>query len=126
MAFPVRVSYRDVEPSETLERLAQTEAAKLERFFDGIVSCRVLIEHAHRRHHEGSPFNVRIELNVPGKDLSVNHVPDVHAQLVGNETIQVHKTADVDAANKDPTIAIRGAFKKMRRQLQNYARRLAF
>ncbi len=70
MAVQPQIAYRDVEASPALERLIQAEAAKLERFFHGIVSCRVLIEHSHRRHKHGSPFNVRIDLSLPGADSS--------------------------------------------------------
>jgi hypothetical protein len=50
--------------------------AVAERFFHGIVSCRVLVEHIRRRHEHGSPFNVRIELSVPGAELVVNYTDD--------------------------------------------------
>ena len=77
MAVQPQIAYRDVEPSPALERLIQAETAKLERFFHGIVTCRVLIEHSHRRHKHGSPYNVRIDLSLPGAELVVNHVDDV-------------------------------------------------
>jgi hypothetical protein len=47
MAVQPQIAYRDVEPSQSLERLIQAETTKLERFFVGIVSCRVLVEHSH-------------------------------------------------------------------------------
>ncbi|MBV8529701.1 MAG: RNA polymerase subunit sigma-54, partial [Candidatus Eremiobacteraeota bacterium] len=39
MSFPVRITYRGFATSPALNRLIREEAAKLEKFFDGIVSC---------------------------------------------------------------------------------------
>ncbi len=125
MPFPVQISYRDVQPSDALDDLVRSEAARLERFFGGILSARVVIEHAHRRHREGDPFHVRIELSVPGEDIAVNRMADVRATIVGSEDPRVHKSAEVDAPYKDPSLTIRDAFKKARRQLQDYVRRQA-
>lgn len=105
MPFITQVSFRDMPPSEALEKLVHEEASKLERFFDGIVSCRVVIELVH--HRAGTPFNTRIELSVPGEIISVNHTPDVRGS----------------AMEDDPAPSIHEAFRKARRQLQDYVQR---
>ncbi|MGZ3499128.1 MAG: cold shock domain-containing protein [Vulcanimicrobiaceae bacterium] len=125
MPFPVQVSYRGIQPSDALEGLVRNEAAKLEQFFGGILACRVVIEHTYRRHREGAPFHARIELSVPGEDISVSQMADVRANILGSEDLHVRKRAEVDAPYKDPAFAIRSAFKKARRQLQDYVRRQA-
>ncbi|MGZ3522258.1 MAG: HPF/RaiA family ribosome-associated protein [Vulcanimicrobiaceae bacterium] len=123
MMYPLQISYRDVSPSQALERLVREEAAKLEHFYNRIIGCHVLIEHAHSR--GGAPFQVRIALSVPGEDIFVNKMPDMRSTLVGTEQERVHKSADVDAAYKDAALAVRSAFKKATRQLQGYVRRRA-
>ena len=108
MAVPVQIAYRDLEPSEALNALVQVEAGKLERYFNGIINCRVVIEQAHRRHHSGAPYHTRIVLSVPGEEIYVN---------------QAAESSDVDAAYKDPANAVRSAFRKARRSMQDYVHR---
>ena len=125
MAVQPQIAYRDVEPSPALERLIQAQTAKLERFFHGIVTCRVLVEHSHRRHKHGSPFNVRIDLSLPGAELVVNHSDDVRPvpPASDDEPERVHKSAEHEG-HKDPRLAVRGAFATLTRRLQEHVKQL--
>jgi ribosome-associated translation inhibitor RaiA len=125
MAVQPQIAYRDVEPSPALERLIQAETAKLERFFHGIVTCRVLVEHSHGRDKHGSPYNVRIDLSLPGAELVVNHVDDVRPVPAAgdDEPERVHKAAEREG-HKDPQLAVRTAFNTMTRRLQEYVKQL--
>lgn len=125
MAVQPQIAYRDVEPSHALERLIQTETAKLERFFVGIVSCRVLVEHSNRRHKHGSPYNVRLDLSLPGAELVVNHSDDVRPvpQASDDEPERVHKSAEHEG-HKDPQLAVRAAFATLTRRLQEHVKKL--
>lgn len=104
--IPLQISYRDVPQSDALDKLIAHEAAKLERYFARIVNCRVLIER--RVHRTGAPFHARIDLSLPRHEIFINQA--------GNER------ADVDPSYRDPVLAVRSAFKKAKRQLQDYAR----
>jgi ribosome-associated translation inhibitor RaiA len=108
MAVPVQVAYRDLEPSDALNALVQSEASKLERYFDGIISCRVVIEQAHRRHHSVAPFYARIVLSVPGEEIYVN---------------QSAESSAPNDESRDPASAVRSAFRKARRSMQDYVQR---
>ena len=108
MAVPVQIAYRDLEPSDALNALVQAEADKLGRYFNGIINCRVVIEHEHRRHHSGAPYHARIDLSVPGEEICVN---------------QAAESSEVDVASKDPANAVRSAFRKARRSMQDYIHR---
>ena len=125
MAVQPQIAYRNVEPSPALERLIQAEAAKLERFFHGIVSCRVLLEHTHRRHKHGSPFNVRIDLSLPGAELIVNHSDDVRPvpPASDDEPERVHKAAEPEG-HKDAQLAVRAAFTALNRRLREHVKKL--
>ena len=103
MAIPAQISYRDMQHSEVLDQLITRELGKLERYYDRVSGARVVVEHAHRR--AGAPFHARIVLNVPGEDIYINH-----------------EDAQSDAVFKDPVAAIRSAFRKAKRQLQEYVR----
>jgi ribosomal subunit interface protein len=105
MQIPVQVTFRNMDPSEAIEANVRKKAGKLERFFDRIVSCRVVVEAPHRRHHKGKLYNLRINLSVPGKDIAVTHKgPKNHA-------------------HEDVYVAIRDAFNAAARQLEDHARK---
>ena len=126
MSVVPQIAYRDVQPSDALDRLILDETEKLERFYPRIMGCRVLVEHMHRRHRTGSPFKARIAVSLPGEDIFINQGPDVHSALTAEDENEnpprVQKSANVDAAFKDPALAVRSAFKKARRQIQDYVR----
>lgn len=103
MPSSLQISYRDVQHSEALDQLIAREAARLDKYYHRIVTCRVVLEHAHKR--AGAPFHARIVLSVPGEDILINR-----------------EEAELEAAFKDPALAVRSAFKKAKRQLQDYVR----
>jgi Sigma 54 modulation protein / S30EA ribosomal protein len=124
MELQVQTTFRGIERSEALDRLVRSEARKLERFFERIVSCRVLIERAHQHHQRGSPFHVRIELGVPGTEIVVNNLPGLQVPPETDDgPLERRKSAEVDAPLKDAQLAVREAFRKAGRQLQEYAQR---
>ena len=104
MEMPVQVTFRNMPPSATIESDVREKAAKLEEFFQGIIGCRVVVEEPHRSHHQGKLVHVRIELTVPGKELVVSREPSAHH------------------AHEDAYVAVRDAFRAMRRQLEDHAR----
>ncbi|MBV9102625.1 MAG: HPF/RaiA family ribosome-associated protein [Candidatus Eremiobacteraeota bacterium] len=125
MVLPVQVTYRKVRRTEALDRVIHEEAAKLERFFERIVSCRVLIELAHRHRRSGVPFHVRIDLGVPGDELVISNEPTLHSTLLGREAEAAEKSFELDVDHKTADRAVRDAFRKAQRRLGDYARRKA-
>ena len=75
MILPVQTTFRNMDASAAVAARVQEEADKLDKYFDRITSCRVIVEAPHRHHRRGEPFHIRIELGVPGKELVVTHVP---------------------------------------------------
>jgi ribosomal subunit interface protein len=105
MELPLQISFRDVAPSPAVEAKIRERAEKLERYYDRIMACRVVVETPHGRHHQGKLFHVRIDLTVPGAELVVSREPDQHH------------------AHEDVFVAIRDAFDAAQRQLADFARR---
>ena len=91
--------------SEAIETHIVEKAGKLERFYEKITNCRVIVEAPHRRHHKGKLYHVRVDITVPGDELVVKREPPQHA------------------SHEDIYVAIRDAFDAARRELQDYARR---
>jgi ribosome-associated translation inhibitor RaiA len=69
MIQQLQISYGGIQKTGALEALILKECARLERFFERIVSCRVRLDQPHKRH--GTPFMVHVEIGVPGETLVI-------------------------------------------------------
>ncbi len=105
MELPLQITFRHMDPSEAVEANIHEKTQKLERFFDRITSCRVVIEAPHRHHHKGKLYSVRIDMSVPGKELVVTH------------------NGPKNHAHEDVYVAIRDAFSAAVRQLEDHAQK---
>jgi cold shock CspA family protein len=104
-----------------LEEYVRQQAGKLERYFSGITSCRVMVE-MHGRHRHGNAYHVRIDLGVPDGELLVKHEPSLHVLLKGSEAPKAVKSGELGRVHRKPQVAILDAFSEMRRRLQDYVR----
>lgn len=105
MQLPLQVTFRNMSPSEQLEAYIRERAAKLDEFYDKIMSCRVMVELHHQHHHKGNLYHVRVDLTVPQNEIVANRKADEHH------------------AHEDAYVAVRDAFDAAERQLEDYARR---
>jgi ribosomal subunit interface protein len=88
MQLPLQVTFRDMPHSDAVQAHVERRAAKLDTFFDRIMSCRVVVEAPHRSHQHGKRYNVRIDVTVPGNELVIARNPpdnlkheDMHAVI---------------------------------------------
>lgn len=123
MTFPVQITFRNLQPFPAAEERIHAEAAKLSIFSESILRCRVAVELPHLHHERGNPFHLRIDLSVPGGEIVVKHEPSLHGSLRKVAETRSKKQAEVLAPHKDIYVAIRDAFKKARRELQDHVRR---
>lgn len=105
MPFPTEITFHRMEGTEALRADIEKHARKLQQFEQGIIKCTVVMEPAEHHHHKGNRFAVRIRLTLPGGELDVGHTPS------GDQT------------HEDAYVAIRDAFKAMRRKLQDFHRK---
>ena len=104
MRLPLQVSFRHMEHSDAIEAKIGERAEKLNHFYDDIMSCRVVVEPAHKHKHKGNLYQVHIDVTVPGRELVVTREPDAQQ------------------AHEDIYVSIRDAFNAMERQLEDYIR----
>ncbi len=104
MKQELQITFRDIPKSDAIEADIREKAAKLDQFYDSIMSGRVIVEAPHGHHHKGKLYHVSIDLTVPDGELVVNRSPGNHA-------------------HEDVYVAIRDAFNAIRRKLQDYARK---
>jgi cold shock CspA family protein len=122
MLLPVQVTFRNIDDHAGLEDYVQKEAAKLERFFNRISSCRVIVERPQRA-ASSKLYHVRIDLGVPNEELVVKRDPSLHGTLQDAQLQKSRREARSILVHKNPKRAIHEAFQEMGRQLQDYARR---
>ena len=81
MKVPLHVKFRNMPHSAAIEAKINEKSTKLERFYDRIIGCRVVVEESQRRHHQGNLYCVRIDITVPGKELAVSRHEDEDAYV---------------------------------------------
>lgn len=99
MQIPLQISLHGIRHSETLYQAIRDKAEKLDRYYEHITSCRVVLELNGRHKRHGKELNVRIDLKVPGGEIVVTREHD-----------------------EDLQVALRDAFDAARRKLEDYAR----
>jgi len=128
MEIPLKITFRNVTPSASVESHVREKADKLGAFCDRITNCRVIVEAPHRHHHKGKAFQVRIDLTVPGKEILINHaatqlsvVKLAETAAYENDLVENHE-ASKHCAHADVYVAMRDAFNAAERKLQDYVR----
>lgn len=99
MEIPLQITARDMDLTDAIKSEVTQKAEKLDKFYEGIRRCRVVVESPRRHQHEGKLYAVHIYMTVPGRELVVRNQPD-----------------------KDLYVAIRDSFHDARRKLEDYAR----
>jgi ribosomal subunit interface protein len=101
MKTPLQITFRDIPHSDALDTHIRDKAQKLEQVFGDIISCRVVVEQPAKHQLQGKPYNVHIDVGVPGSEIVVDK-----------------------QGNEDVYVALRDAFDAAKRQLEDYARQL--
>jgi ribosomal subunit interface protein len=99
MQIPLQITFHGIQHSDALYSAIREKAEKLDRYYDHIMSCRVVLELSGRHKRHGKPFTVRVDLKVPGGEIAITGEHD-----------------------EDLQIALRDAFDATRRRLEDYAR----
>ncbi|OGI43057.1 MAG: 30S ribosomal protein S30 [Candidatus Muproteobacteria bacterium RBG_16_64_11] len=105
MKLPLQVVFRNMAASAAVEAKIRERAEQLDRIYEHIMSCRVIVEAHHKHHHQGNLYHARIDLKVPDTEIVASREPDEHH------------------AHEDVFVAVRDAFDAVGRRLEDYARR---
>jgi ribosomal subunit interface protein len=100
MKLPVHIQFNGMMPSAALEAFALEHAYKLDQFSTDLMSCRVSIDLEHKHQQHGRHYGVRIDLTLPAHELVVSRI-----------------------RNEDAYVAVRDAFERMQRQLEEAVRK---
>lgn len=103
--IPFKITFRNIPPSDALWDNVQAHIENLEKFFDHIISCTVVLSIPHRHHHKGRIPHVSVHLLVPGNSLIVDREPER------------------DGGHEDIYVVISDAFHALSRKLEDYVER---
>ena len=106
MEVPLQITFRNMPVSDAVDAKIRERAAALEKFFPDIVACKVVVESTARGQRKGRVYYLRIALTVPGREIVAK------------------RHAEAKHSHEDIYVAVRDAFDEIRRQLEDYSRRL--
>lgn len=99
--FPYDISFADSAPSPATRVKIEEQLMRLSRFYDRIQDCKVFVRIPHK--HGGlRQFHINIQLDIPGKRIAVSRDPEVND------------------SHSDIKMAIKDAFDKAIRQLEDF------
>lgn len=107
MQTPVEIDFQGLAGTPELQASIRDHVAELERRFDRVTACRVVVKGPGAHHREGGLYEINIRLALPD----------------GRE-VNVARTPVADERHSDPAFALNDAFKRARRQLQDNAREI--
>jgi putative sigma-54 modulation protein len=107
MDTPLEISFKGLDKSRAIEAKIAEKAAKLEKVFDRMTHCRVVVSAPNKHAHKGKNYAIKIDIGIP------DHAPLIltHESTVGH-------------AQEDLQIAIRDAFDAAKRRLDEMADKL--
>lgn len=106
MTLPLEITFRHMESSPALQSRIRTLAKRLEKFSQHILRCHVVVQAPHQHAEQGSLFEFRLEIVLPGQEIAIR------------------RTHPISHAHEDPYVALRDAFRAARRKLQDYERKM--
>ncbi len=123
MKSSLQITFRNVKPTDQLEKWICAEAEKLDIFYDRIMGCHVAVEVPHRHHLRGDLYHIRIQVTVPSGEITVNHEPSMASEVRHLGETDIPKHQELDASHRHLRPALKAAFRSAARRLQDYARR---
>ena len=102
MPTPLRISFRELQPTTALESRIRDHLIRLERFHPPILECHVILDASAPLSTKEAAADVTINLKVPGCEISVHRAPT--------------------AMQEDVYIVLRDAFDAAKRLLRDHAR----
>ncbi len=100
MQVPLQITFHELAHSDALENHIREKAHKLEQFYSSLIGCKVVVDQPGGHQHKGKPFNIRIDLTVPGGEIVIDRQQD-----------------------EDVYVALRDAFDAAKRKLDDFGRK---
>ncbi|MEN6376136.1 MAG: HPF/RaiA family ribosome-associated protein [Smithella sp.] len=99
MIIPLQITAHGIELTEEMREDIAEKVNKLDKFYNRIMRCRVVVEEPKRHSHKGNLYSVHIIMTVPGAELVTKR--ELHEELM---------------------LAMRDAFLAAQRKLKEFSR----
>ena len=107
MQTPVQIDFQEMAARPDIQDTIARHVTQLEQRFGRITACRVVLKGPGEHHQTGGLYDINIRLALPeGREVNVGRTPPV------------------DERYGDLSFAINDTFKRARRRLQDYVRRM--
>lgn len=103
MQTPAQITFRHMDTSAAVEARIHELIERLERHYDRITDCHVVVDAPAAHRNKGAPFSIRIDITLPGGELHIHSDHGKHDD------------------HADCYAALRDAFDAATRALQDYA-----
>lgn len=90
MQNPPKITFRNMEPSDAIEGHVMRRVDDVEKCFDRIIGCDVVIEAAQKRKLSGRTFKVQVALQIPGPDVVVTRLV-TRSNAAENVNLAIHE-----------------------------------
>jgi ribosomal subunit interface protein len=107
MVIPVQITFRDIDPSEAVERRIHERVKRLEKHASRATGLHVTLAAPHQSGHKGKIYQFTLELLLPKGDIVVRQ---------GDTPNHAHE---------DVYVAMRDAFQALERRVQNHVEKRA-
>lgn len=102
--LPLQITFRHLDHSAALESRIRSLVSRLEKFDARITHCHVIVASPPRHHRHGALYDFHIDIGLP------------------DQVIAVRRARSGAAGHQDPFVALRDAFRAVRRKLEDYRR----
>lgn len=107
MNTPLEIAFKGLDKSRAVEAKIAEKAARLEKHFDRMTHCRVVVSAPNKHAHKGKVYEIKIDIGIP------EHAP-----------IIITHESPVGPAQEDLHVALRDAFDAANRRLADMAERI--
>jgi putative sigma-54 modulation protein len=108
MNTPLEISFKGLDKSTAIEAKIAERAARLEKHFDRMTHCRVVVAAPHKHSHKGKAYEIKIDIGIPG----------------GAPLIVTHESPVGGQAQEDLRVALRDAFDAAGRRLDDLVEKM--
>lgn len=100
----LKIQYLGFAESNAVSAVVWDYVENLEKFYNQIMSCHVIISYPHRKQHKGGIYHVKIRMHMVGADIIIDKEPEMNH------------------AHEDVYVAIRDAFDAAKRKVEDLVR----
>jgi ribosome-associated translation inhibitor RaiA len=109
MQSPLRITFRHMLPPEAIEARTRELVARLERVHQNILGCHVTLDTPAAHRNKGAPFEIKIDIDLPGKTVHVDsartrHPEDANAYNALHHAFETARRLLDEQAQKQQTL----------------------